>query len=333
MSQLIQAMGKPYETKVAWGQAPSDTNYHHGELRLIVRMLPLSVPEQYRKSRADSHLWPKGTFIQFNGRPMVTYQRRQQSHNPLEWKGLSRPLDLTALMLTNKDIQELKLCSYDENIYGIQVALCEYFSPEKLFELCLHHPTLQGERSLSIHKLTYQEGLEIGLRYVDNTTMAISLDDDIDNDRSAQDCKLTHTHFIKFGLLCPFSQLPMVTPVRGIHCKHMQCFDLRNYLESNKAISGTRWRCGVCEGFIAVRDLVVDGFCLKILDDVKDQVNSDRETVELFQDGTWKLSTENRLRCKGRRDETRGSITDETQQNKRIKVDYTSNAIDVIDLL
>jgi hypothetical protein len=61
------------------GKTDNDTN------RLICRMLPLD-SKAMKTDFADTHLWPKGTYVEVNGRPVVLQQRRQQSHDPTQWK-------------------------------------------------------------------------------------------------------------------------------------------------------------------------------------------------------------------------------------------------------
>jgi len=61
------------------GKTDNDTN------RLICRMLPLD-SKAMKTDFADTHLWPKGTYMEVNGKPVVLQQRRQQSHDPSQWK-------------------------------------------------------------------------------------------------------------------------------------------------------------------------------------------------------------------------------------------------------
>ncbi len=61
-----------------------------------MRALPLQRSVKEKKKRADCHLWPKGTFIEVNGggsrKVAKIIQRRQQCHDPSEWKGSSYPV-------------------------------------------------------------------------------------------------------------------------------------------------------------------------------------------------------------------------------------------------
>jgi hypothetical protein len=69
-----------------------------GDRRLLVRTLPLERSAKYINSSADCHQWPKGTFVEMRRGfdeqilPRNIVQRKQQSHAPSEWKGISRPV-------------------------------------------------------------------------------------------------------------------------------------------------------------------------------------------------------------------------------------------------
>jgi hypothetical protein len=64
----------------------------------------------------------------------------------------------------------------------------------------------------------------------------------------------------KLSLKCPISLSRIKIPVRGKHCKHVQCFDLRSFVEENS------WICPCCNSSILdLRMLVVDPFYLVIV--------------------------------------------------------------------
>jgi len=97
---------------VKWG---TKENVKTGDRRLILRMLPLKRTEQDCKKRADTHLWPKGTFIQLekgaSQQVLVITQRRQQRHDPNEWKGMSHPVDLTSIIKDARSPFRVKICT------------------------------------------------------------------------------------------------------------------------------------------------------------------------------------------------------------------------------
>ena len=69
-----------------------------GDRRLLVRTLPLQRSAKDVKTRADCHMWPKGTFLEMKRGHFEQVlssnivQRSQQSHAPSEWKGMSEPV-------------------------------------------------------------------------------------------------------------------------------------------------------------------------------------------------------------------------------------------------
>ncbi|MEN2498810.1 MAG: Zinc finger MIZ domain-containing protein 1 [Marteilia pararefringens] len=61
---------------------------------------------------------------------------------------------------------------------------------------------------------------------------------------------------------CPISKKPIRIPVRGIHCNHLQCFDLESYLYLNLVRS--LWRCPICFSNTIFEKLEVDDFIMQI---------------------------------------------------------------------
>jgi hypothetical protein len=74
---------------VKWGEHASPEgcsrrnklNYTTGDKRLILRTLPLFRNAKEQKKRADTHIWPKGTFIQHDDCIIPISQRRQEKHD------------------------------------------------------------------------------------------------------------------------------------------------------------------------------------------------------------------------------------------------------------
>lgn len=61
-------------------------------------------------SRADCHIWPKGTFLEMkrgcDDRVLSSsiVQRAQQSHAPSEWKGMSHPVSSNDLFHGSREL-------------------------------------------------------------------------------------------------------------------------------------------------------------------------------------------------------------------------------------
>jgi len=285
-----------------------------GDRRLIVRTLPLQRPPYDTKKRADGHLWPKGTFLQLKQGPseqvLSILQRKQQSHAHSEWKGMSHPLDLTLKVKSTNVPFELKLCSKEiiENSanyvdavngtlmgsYALHVAICEYVAPDDLYDRLMGNA---DGGDVTIPRISLRSARKMLKEYFSDQTVLIDDSDDEDKEaKSDEENKVEDSKSLTFSLLCQISKTAMQTPVRGRHCKHMQCMDLRNFLHANKNVTGGRWRCGVCEDFVNVRDLVHCGLFQAMLNSLGSQVSGARDRVSLRADGNWKLMGENRLR-------------------------------------
>ncbi|KAL3764063.1 hypothetical protein ACHAW5_000538 [Stephanodiscus triporus] len=249
---------------VRWGKKLTQPGLlQTGDRRLILRTLPLQRSTKEKKKRADCHLWPKGTFIELSyggsGKVAKIIQRRQQSHDPSEWKGSSYPLDLTEDVASTNVPIEIKLCSYEvvENSeteddavkgtltgsFALHVAICEYVSPDALYD------QLMGKvvgSDVIIPRMSLRSARKLAKDYLaDQTVSIIDSDDEDDNARIDTGDKPSGDKHLNFSLLCPISMTAMETPVRARQCKHLQCFDLRNFLHANKSVTGGRWRCGV----------------------------------------------------------------------------------------
>jgi hypothetical protein len=163
---------------------------------------------------------------------------------------------------------EIKLCSYevvensetDDNAekgtltgsFALHVAICEYVSPDVLYDQLMGR-VAGGD--VIIPKMSLRSARKMAKEYLrDQTVSIIDSDDEDDKANINVGKKPCGNKSLTFSLLCPISMTVMQTPVRARQCKHIQCFDLRNFLHANKNVSGGRWRCGVsdfCDCFCA----------------------------------------------------------------------------------
>ena len=177
-------------------------------------------------NRADSALWPKGTFCCLNGDPLTLSQRKQQPHNHKKWAGLSAPYDLTVNINRPTESNEIKLLTHDEKPYYLCLAICEYSDPDRLFTDFVNSPPSEQK----FQKLSRQEGRVLAKSFTANATLAI---DDSDDEGGAQDS--SNGKFV-FTLTCPFSKTIMKTPVRGKQCKHYQVCFVYSLLDRNMVL-------------------------------------------------------------------------------------------------
>jgi hypothetical protein len=262
-----------------------------------MRCLPLCRAQKEKKSKADGHVWPRGSFIQIkrgnlNEQVVIPVtQRKQQSHDHSKWIGNSIPLDLTRHIVDTRSPLDIKICCAEviaanergglENNYAVHVAVCEYTEPDVLCDQLIG----KTEGQVIMPMLSLRSAKRKLKEYIADNTIAIDSDDECDNADSKKECE---SDFLTFSLLDTISNRLIEIPVRGQQCTHLQCFDLRNYLTTNTIVSGGRWRCPSCELFVSVRDLVHCGLFQAILDDVGDQIVAGvRDSVLVKSDGTW----------------------------------------------
>eukprot|EP01006_Ploeotia_vitrea_P039465 TRINITY_DN66350_c8_g2_i1.p1 TRINITY_DN66350_c8_g2~~TRINITY_DN66350_c8_g2_i1.p1 ORF type:complete len:685 (+),score=54.85 TRINITY_DN66350_c8_g2_i1:37-2091(+) len=84
-------------------------------------------------------------------------------------------------------------------------------------------------------------------------------------------------------LICPFSKKRIKWPGKGLNCSHIQCFDLKAFLEYHLVENGKHKPCPVCNQPLGVRDLVPNAWFEKILRETSVKV----EEVYVNSDGTW----------------------------------------------
>lgn len=86
-------------------------------------------------------------------------------------------------------------------------------------------------------------------------------------------------------LICPITLTRLITPVRGRQCLHLQCFDLTSFLEVTRATKafGNRWKCVECNAIVRPRDLVVDTYIEKLLQ----ETSPDAEAAVFDAEGKW----------------------------------------------
>lgn len=82
---------------------------------------------------------------------------------------------------------------------------------------------------------------------------------------------------------CPLGLTRIQTPIRGLYCKHIQCFDCNNYLSLNNINS--KWICPVCNNYCPFTQIIVDPFYDQIL-------KSNGEIIRIKPDGSWEVQEE-----------------------------------------
>ncbi|KAI3386297.1 hypothetical protein SNEBB_007638 [Seison nebaliae] len=91
------------------------------------------------------------------------------------------------------------------------------------------------------------------------------------------------TKEITTSILCPITMEVMKYPVRGVNCKHLQCFDCEAYISTN-FIRAT-WKCPICNRTTRLSDLYFCQFIKSICEKMKNR----KETIIQFDNQlNWK---------------------------------------------
>jgi len=87
-------------------------------------------------------------------------------------------------------------------------------------------------------------------------------------------------------LICPITMDRVEQPVRGRHSEHLQCFGLKAYINSNKAMDAhhNRWVCPISFKTLRPGDLCIDAYVERIIMETKEQA---LEEVTIAPDGSW----------------------------------------------
>ena len=202
-------------SKLSWGTAKgllSTLRPKEGDYALLLRMLPVQVDPQYKKSRASCHVWPKGTLLTIDGTPIMIHQRKQASHDCDKWEYNCHPIDLARHMdaPTGKQSHLVAMCCYEQSQYFFSLALCSFQSPATLTG-----QLLSPGNSL-LERLSLEKSIEKAMKYI--YQQSVSIDDDNDGPSEGKNV----VGKLIFSVRDPVSKMLMKVPVRGRDCWHFQ---------------------------------------------------------------------------------------------------------------
>jgi len=266
----------------SWGECKPQVE--NGETRFLLMALP-DPKLLKKKKRADGHLWPQGTFVQliYDGKtrkPLRISQRKQQSHNAKEWKGLSKILDLTEYVKESFNHIKLDIICHDEDpFYFVAGFFRKHLDKE------VHESLVAGSSKERIQHLSREEATKKALGFA-KTKMLCLGDSDGDDDEEEEAGKMI------FSLKDSTTKRLMEYPVRGKDCAHFQCFDLFPFVAGNIFMSGQRWRCPACEKFVSLQQLQHCGLTAALTTEFRDKAAAKHDRVEFRSDRSYCLLDE-----------------------------------------
>ena len=108
---------------------------------------------------------------------------------------------------------------------------------------------------------------------------------------------------------CPLSLWEISTPVRGVECEHLQCYDADAYVDVNIKTRNVekRWQCPVCSKLVRPEDLIVDEFLFEGMQKAKAElkINAEEGLMKRFrlEGARWVILADEELEGEGSDDE------------------------------
>ncbi|KAK2593695.1 hypothetical protein QQS21_008603 [Conoideocrella luteorostrata] len=251
---------------------------HHvrqGDLRYRLRLSRLSQNDERDDTKKWStypSVWPAEIYIIFNGVPVFP-RRRQHFHHDL-------PIELTELLQIGVNTIKISLPRYPkvarkQSVYHLAVEVI--VTADHASTLSMVH----NSQKISSHQ-TRQE--------IQKRLQPASSDDIIVEDDS-----------LCLSLCDPFSASLFQTPVRGLSCKHIECFDLETWLQTRRGkpsqsptepslVDG--WKCPICNEDARPPNIRIDEFFLEVLKTLFESHRGQTRSIKATLDGSWTANEE-----------------------------------------
>ncbi|KPA86481.1 hypothetical protein ABB37_00632 [Leptomonas pyrrhocoris] len=226
--------------------------------RLRVYVIPLHHPNIPAR-------WPtaKEFVVYVNEQCVMTPWKRSWPERKQEVAKTFLPLDITYLLSRNITSQRMQTDVFNkEYLSPAIVAVVQPRSLEEVTESMLL--SRLGCRNVAQVKQAFEDSASRNGRrqtptcppslLVSNNAAVLQsyariLDDDEEEDGLEVDDPVITTK-------CPISQLPLSIPVRGPHCRHLQCVDLDSFLVSSH--KGAYWNCALCDAEMRPKGVQID---------------------------------------------------------------------------
>ncbi|KFZ10822.1 hypothetical protein V501_05032, partial [Pseudogymnoascus sp. VKM F-4519 (FW-2642)] len=186
--------------------------------------------------------WPPTILIDMNDSPLIIQRKGSYGHSR------DQPVDITPHVFSHGPAKKNSLAITVLNApgatngipYSIAIEVVEVFQHQQIVDMCLKTQRITAKDVIEDIRLKLSE------RNVDE-----------DDDVALVSAKLT------IALRDPLTASIFTTPVRGVQCRHRECFDLETFLmlRSNKqefACMPDAWKCPLCGGDTRPRLLRVD---------------------------------------------------------------------------
>ncbi|PTB36820.1 hypothetical protein M441DRAFT_83451 [Trichoderma asperellum CBS 433.97] len=211
--------------------------------------------------------WPSYIFLSLNGE-IVSPLLKQHYHNDL-------PIELTNSLVKGANKVKVHLPSFPQNIKK-NIA---YFMAVELI-VTLDHGSTRALVFSAPHISMDQTKTEI------NRRLQLDTDEIIINSDT-----------LTVAVTDSFSSKLFDVPVRGRNCRHLECIDLENWLnsrpskpspEAGEPTTVDSWGCPICGEDARPGNLQIDDYFVYIRDKLLEERRGNVKKIQITIDGTWK---------------------------------------------
>ena len=219
--------------------------------------------------------WPPHIFMEMND--SVLELRRKNLH------GKGPPVDITYHVFgrgsKKENVLRISVPSSPKTgndiLYSIAIEVVEVLRHQQIVDMCL-----KGQR------ITVKDVIKDIRAQLSNSKI------DEDDDVALVSANLA------IDLTDPFTSRIFTTPVRGVRCRHRECFDLETFLisRSNKLhevdCMPDVWKCPLCGGDATPRSLRVDDFLVSVREKLEKDGHLEVKAIVVAEDGSWTTKPE-----------------------------------------
>ncbi|KAL8796960.1 MAG: hypothetical protein Q9195_000731 [Heterodermia aff. obscurata] len=259
----VDMLAKTIQTPVGY---PSQLNAVNGSWLCRIRSVRVNnLATRFTESDwvAASNAWPSGIAILLNGKAL---EIRKKLHHSKDL-----PINITSLLQEGQNSISVAVSKIDDgSVYALAMETAQV-------------TTTKGIRE-RVSRLNLPEAKASLLRYL-NTT---------DSDVQILNPKMT------LDLTDPFTSDMCCLPVRSTACKHKQCFDLEIFLltrngKANEPCGPDQFRCPICGADARPKNLFVDGFFVKVREELQQLGRLDVKAIVLDENGDWQIKEEEQI--------------------------------------
>ena len=210
-----------------------------------------------------SNAWPSGIAILLNGKAL---EIRKKLHHSKDL-----PISITSFLQKGQNSISVAVSKIDDG---------------SVYALAMETAQVTDTRSIKerVPRLNWSEAKDNLLSFFNNT----------DPDVQVLNPKMT------LDLTDPFTSYMCCLPVRSKACKHKQCFDLDIFLltrngKTNEPCGPDQFRCPICGADARPKNLFVDGFFVKVREELQQLGRIDVKAIVLEENGDWQIKEEEQI--------------------------------------